>query len=90
MYLQLHLPVFAIVNGGQLLPAAKFSVTTHRNLISALQWHVPTVMGNVPTVTGNVPTVTVVFLAFYFKTRGGHCLQTLFIPFYTILRTIIL
>ena len=45
----------------------KFSVTAHRNLISALQCHVP-------TVTENVLTVRLVFLAFYFQTRCGHCL----------------
>ena len=50
----------------------KFSVTTHRNIISALHCHVP-------TVTENVPTVTAVFLAFISKQDVGiACKNDLF------------
>ena len=50
----------------------KFSVTTHRNLISALRCHVPTVTENVPTVTAN-------FLAFISKQDVGiACKNDLF------------
>ena len=55
----------------------KFSVTTHRNLIFALNCHVP-------TVTENVPTVTAVYLAFISKQDVGiACNNDLFpsIPF---------